>query len=192
MPYLSFRFAALRTFFRRINFKWTSHPLSSAFLNSLIMAVEIASVSDLLQKAISAFEQKFHSAPELAGVAPGRVNLIGEHTDYNEGFVFPMVSTKIRSWNYFFKFVYKNICSRPYQWWPLYWGRETTIVSVASWQQMNAPMILNMWNFPCRLIRILWSRVNRAGQIILKELFSISMVGDFCIGFYCKKIKNSK
>ena len=28
-------------------------------------------------------------APELVSSAPGRVNLIGEHTDYNEGFVFP-------------------------------------------------------------------------------------------------------
>jgi len=26
----------------------------------------------------------------LAAMAPGRVNLIGEHTDYNDGFVFPM------------------------------------------------------------------------------------------------------
>ncbi len=28
--------------------------------------------------------------PNLCGVGPGRVNLIGEHTDYNNGFVFPM------------------------------------------------------------------------------------------------------
>jgi galactokinase len=37
------------------------------------------------------FEQVFGSGGRLHVVrAPGRVNLIGEHTDYNDGFVFPM------------------------------------------------------------------------------------------------------
>lgn len=35
------------------------------------------------------FETKFGSKPSISLRAPGRVNLIGEHTDYNEGFVFP-------------------------------------------------------------------------------------------------------
>lgn len=36
-----------------------------------------------------AFESHFRLAPEVVVRAPGRVNLIGEHTDYNGGFVFP-------------------------------------------------------------------------------------------------------
>jgi len=36
-----------------------------------------------------AFEQRFGVAPRLYR-APGRVNLIGEHTDYNDGFAMPM------------------------------------------------------------------------------------------------------
>jgi galactokinase len=36
-----------------------------------------------------AFERQFRRAPELISEAPGRVNLIGEHTDYNDGFVLP-------------------------------------------------------------------------------------------------------
>ena len=36
------------------------------------------------------FTAKFGEAPAFIVRAPGRVNLIGEHTDYNDGFVFPM------------------------------------------------------------------------------------------------------
>jgi len=37
-----------------------------------------------------AFENYFHTKPVFIVRAPGRVNLIGEHTDYNDGFVLPM------------------------------------------------------------------------------------------------------
>ena len=35
------------------------------------------------------FRQIFHSPPEILSSAPGRINIIGEHTDYNNGFVLP-------------------------------------------------------------------------------------------------------
>lgn len=35
------------------------------------------------------FQQIFNAAPEVETSAPGRVNLLGEHTDYNDGFVLP-------------------------------------------------------------------------------------------------------
>ena len=38
----------------------------------------------------SAFAKQFGCEPAWLAAAPGRVNLIGEHTDYNDGFVFPM------------------------------------------------------------------------------------------------------
>jgi galactokinase len=38
----------------------------------------------------SAFRDRFGSPPQALVRAPGRVNLIGEHTDYNDGFVLPM------------------------------------------------------------------------------------------------------
>ena len=37
---------------------------------------------------VSIFERRFQNSPSLYR-APGRVNLIGEHTDYNDGFVMP-------------------------------------------------------------------------------------------------------
>ncbi len=39
----------------------------------------------------SRFEALYGRRPEVRVSAPGRVNLIGEHTDYNEGFVLPTV-----------------------------------------------------------------------------------------------------
>ena len=36
-----------------------------------------------------AFKERFGSAPEHVIRAPGRVNLIGEHTDYTSGYVLP-------------------------------------------------------------------------------------------------------
>ncbi|MFJ4188628.1 galactokinase [Kitasatospora sp. NPDC089509] len=39
---------------------------------------------------MSTFTELYHRAPEGEWAAPGRVNLIGEHTDYNLGFVLPI------------------------------------------------------------------------------------------------------
>lgn len=41
------------------------------------------------QAAKYIFEQKFNRTSTLNVYAPGRVNIIGEHTDYNDGFVMP-------------------------------------------------------------------------------------------------------
>ncbi|NDJ78033.1 MAG: galactokinase [Chloroflexi bacterium] len=41
------------------------------------------------ETVLKTFEERFGAAPELLARAPGRVNLIGEHTDYNDGFVLP-------------------------------------------------------------------------------------------------------
>ena len=43
----------------------------------------------LAQLASQAFEAAFAYSPSCSVQAPGRVNLIGEHTDYNDGFVLP-------------------------------------------------------------------------------------------------------
>ncbi len=46
------------------------------------------SASFLEEKVRSIFNKKFQSKPIMC-FSPGRINLIGEHTDYNDGFAFP-------------------------------------------------------------------------------------------------------
>ena len=43
---------------------------------------------DQVRELLAKFDSRFHSTAKLYR-APGRVNLIGEHTDYNQGFVLP-------------------------------------------------------------------------------------------------------
>jgi galactokinase len=42
-----------------------------------------------IRRIQTAYEDQFHGAPAGIARAPGRVNLIGEHTDFNDGWVFP-------------------------------------------------------------------------------------------------------
>ncbi|MEX2673618.1 MAG: galactokinase [Phycisphaeraceae bacterium] len=45
---------------------------------------------EAMQQAVALFAEQFERPPTIAVRAPGRINIIGEHTDYNDGFVLPM------------------------------------------------------------------------------------------------------
>ena len=49
-----------------------------------------ASQEERLRRLAGAFESRFGRGPVAVAEAPGRVNLIGEHLDYNEGHVLPV------------------------------------------------------------------------------------------------------
>ena len=44
----------------------------------------------LVDQASRAFQARFGRCPDWAAQAPGRVNLIGDHIDYNDGIVLPL------------------------------------------------------------------------------------------------------
>jgi len=46
----------------------------------------------LQDRVTEEFRRRFHLPPAFVVRAPGRVNLIGEHTDYNDGFVMPLAT----------------------------------------------------------------------------------------------------
>ena len=48
------------------------------------------SLDAVVERSIELFAKCFGHEPRWKAAAPGRVNLIGEHTDYNDGFVLPM------------------------------------------------------------------------------------------------------
>src|SRR3954467_4105003 len=51
---------------------------------------ESVSLDSLARRAAERFRAAYGRPPRWLAASPGRVNLIGEHTDYNDGFVLPM------------------------------------------------------------------------------------------------------
>ncbi len=47
-------------------------------------------MKELVKKVVDSFKEKYSKEPDIIASAPGRVNLIGEHTDYTGGFVLPV------------------------------------------------------------------------------------------------------
>jgi galactokinase len=50
----------------------------------------VSGTPDARARALALFRDRFRRDPTMLVRAPGRVNLIGEHTDYNQGFVLPL------------------------------------------------------------------------------------------------------
>ncbi|MGV4413566.1 galactokinase [Chryseobacterium sp. T1] len=48
----------------------------------------------LINQTKKAFQEAFHSEPDYFFLAPGRINIIGEHVDYSDGFVLPAAIDK--------------------------------------------------------------------------------------------------
>ncbi len=48
----------------------------------------------LIQHTSEHFEKLFHTQPQYIFLSPGRINIIGEHVDYNDGFVMPAAINK--------------------------------------------------------------------------------------------------
>ncbi|MHC0444326.1 galactokinase [Flavobacterium sp. 3-218] len=49
----------------------------------------------LIQNTTAFFEKSFGASPEKTVLSPGRINIIGEHIDYNDGYVLPAAIDKI-------------------------------------------------------------------------------------------------
>lgn len=51
-------------------------------------------MNNLVQQASLYFEDSFEAVPQNIFLSPGRINIIGEHVDYNDGFVLPAAIDK--------------------------------------------------------------------------------------------------
>ena len=50
---------------------------------------------DRVERLAGAFKDRTGHDPQVVWAAPARVNLIGEHTDYNDGFVLPFAVDRL-------------------------------------------------------------------------------------------------
>lgn len=63
----------------------------SKITENVLLTDPVPSFDTIHSDAIKTFRATFDAHPDVTVCAPGRVNLIGEHIDYNDGFVLPIV-----------------------------------------------------------------------------------------------------
>lgn len=68
-----------------------SSKCGSTTTENISLTDPVPEFDTIYEDAIKTFRETFDAQPDVAVAAPGRVNLIGEHIDYNDGFVLPMV-----------------------------------------------------------------------------------------------------
>lgn len=87
-------FVSIRLQISRMSSKGVSTTATaSASVDEMVTLTDpLPSFDTIYNDAIKTFRETFDAQPDVAACAPGRVNLIGEHVDYNDGYVLPMVS----------------------------------------------------------------------------------------------------
>ncbi|MFE0589501.1 galactokinase [Micromonospora echinospora] len=67
----------------------TGHPTGDVAERAPVGVPTRVAPGDVADRATAGFRQRYADEPAGRWAAPGRANLIGEHTDYNDGFVLP-------------------------------------------------------------------------------------------------------
>lgn len=87
----------------------------------------VTELGKIVARARKGFEERFGQPPQWVAAAPGRVNIIGEHIDYNDGFVLPMAIDR-----------YCVVAAAPSQSDPS--SRVATVVSTATNEEVAIPI----------------------------------------------------
>ena len=69
--------------------------MTTAKTGTAVTTAETGTAVTTGRRAAESFTPRFDTAPSGVWAAPGRANLIGEHTDYNDGFVLPFALDQI-------------------------------------------------------------------------------------------------
>ena len=66
--------------------------------------IKVTTREELINKVTAEFKLQYGNEPDSVALTPGRINIIGEHTDYNDGLAMPaaidrFVCTAISKYN---------------------------------------------------------------------------------------------
>lgn len=119
--------------------------------------------------AVAAFIRHFAHAPEGLWSAPGRVNLIGEHTDYNDGLVLPFAINR-RTWCALSLRKDRGICLT---------STLTDEVIEASLDELT-PDTFNGWS--AYVLGVMWALGQSGADLTDKQGINISLASDVPLG----------